>query len=266
MEITYHPKGTTGLSLGYIKFVPNGYNGIEKLPIILFFHGVSEKGDGTIGSLDKVCNIALPKLLKAGQKELKAIVICPQHYSGFYAFDRANLEANEVKPVLNYIRSLPNADLNRIYATGLSSGSNAVIHSAFYYPELITAAWAVAIQSAFMPFRKDLKGFPALLVSNEGDNPAVLQGTITALQQVEANLKTDIGTGTSHNSWDRAYGTELNYEWLFSQSKLGPQYINVTTALDLQIENCRDTIIKAQSLLSKLLEIRSGGNIYTKKI
>lgn len=257
MKMSFHQKGSTTLQFGYIRFVPDNWDSTAKIPVVVFFHGVGERGSGNLSDLNRILNIALPKELKNG-RQLDAVVICPQHYSGFYAFDRANLEANEVKPVLTYVRSLPTTDLNRVYVTGLSAGSNAVIHAAFYYPELITAAWAVAVKSAFTPYRKELNGFPFLLVSNEGDSPNELQGTITAIINVKGNLKTDIGPGTSHNSWDRAYSTQANYDWLFSQTKGAPTYIDVTSIYDPLIQ-----ALEAQ--LEQLKALRNRGKIYTKK-
>lgn len=259
MEISYHPKGTTNSPFGYIKFVPNGYNGVDKLPVVIFHHGKGEAGDGTQVGLNNLLKIALPKLLKEGARELEAIVICPQHSTGFIPFDRDNVEGTEIKQLLNYVRALPNVDLNRIYVTGLSAGSCAVFKYVFFFPEFITAAWAVAVKSSYTPPNRACEGLPVLLVSNELDSPGELNGMITYLNNVKVDLKMDIGPGSAHNSWDRAYGDQENYDWLFSKTRGSqiPQYTDITSQYD-------EIILSLESQLAKLKQLRLNHRIYNK--
>jgi predicted peptidase len=257
MKMTVFPKGSTALQFGYIRFVPDNYDSLAKYPAVIFFHGTGESGGGSATDLNKLLNIGLPKEIKNG-RQLNAIVICPQHPTGFYAFDRANIDANEVKPVLSYVRSFLSADLDRIYVTGLSAGSTAVFKLIYYYPQLITAAWVVAIRSSYTPPNKACENLPVLLVSNEGDSPGELTGMVSSLNLVKVALKTDIGAGSSHNSWDRAYSNQANYDWLFSQTRGISEYIEGTNDLDAIISNLEYN-------LSKMKEIRAKGRIYTKK-
>lgn len=270
MQIKFRPKGTTSLSLGYVEFVPNDYNGVDKLPIIIFHHGVGERGDGSEESLKRILNIALPKVLKEG-RELNAIVICPQHTTGDIEFDRGNIEASPIKKILDYVQSWPNVDLNRIYVTGLSMGSRAVFKYVFFFPQIIAAAWAVAIKSSFTPNNKAIKGLPVLIESNEGDSPFELTGIVTWLAIVKAKLELKIGSGNSHNSWDKSYNNQENYDWLFSQTKEVipppeiPNYTDITNLYDTLVSVLKAVSESLSNVTPQIEKLRERGNIYAKK-
>lgn len=257
MKTSFLPAGYTSLPFGYLKFEPNGYDGADKLPVIIHQHGTGECGPGTEESLKKLFNAGIPKEIKMGL-ELPAMVICPQQPCPGW------MTKEGVKDVLDYVRSLPNVDLKRIYYTGYSAGSVATFNAVFFYPELITAAVGVAVKASPTPPNKASKGLPVYIISNKGDAPSELTGMETALQRAGVNLKKDIGESNAHNSWDRAYSDPKTYEWMFSQKKdvvLPPtpiEPIDVTLVYDHHIE-------QLEKSLSELKRLRDRGNIFTRK-
>src|SRR5689334_774788 len=54
-------------SHGYYEYLPEGYNNnSEKYPLILFFHGAGEMGNGTPGQLENVLHLGLPRMMSLG--------------------------------------------------------------------------------------------------------------------------------------------------------------------------------------------------------
>ncbi|MCH2384422.1 MAG: hypothetical protein MK293_04100, partial [Pedosphaera sp.] len=61
----------------YLKYLPEGYDGKKKIPLLLFLHGAGERGD----NLELVTKHGPPKLIKKGKK-FPFIVISPQCHKG----------------------------------------------------------------------------------------------------------------------------------------------------------------------------------------
>jgi dienelactone hydrolase len=110
------PLNTSFLNYGYHEYLPVNFNATsgQKYPVILFFHGLGEKGNGTT-DLNKIIAAGLPKLLNDNSLDLPGIVISPQSSIGeFYE--------GQINDIYNYIVTKYPVDLNRFYVTGLSIG------------------------------------------------------------------------------------------------------------------------------------------------
>ena len=114
---------------GFYEYLPQGYNpnGSETYPVIIFFHGLGEKGHGNASELPKVLNAGLPKLIKQGNfpvsftvngRTSKFIVIAAQ----FATWPGAT----QVGQIIDYAKRNYKADATRMYVTGLSMGGAAV--------------------------------------------------------------------------------------------------------------------------------------------
>src|SRR5690349_17631695 len=60
---TPRPLGTTGAANGYYEYLPPGYDGGATFPLLVFWHGIGENGDG-VGQLPSVLNNGPPRLIK----------------------------------------------------------------------------------------------------------------------------------------------------------------------------------------------------------
>jgi predicted esterase len=116
-------------SHGFYEYLPAGYDPAspEKYPLVVFYHGSGETGDGSTSELPKVLANGMAKLIGNGtfptfftvnNHTFSFIVLIPQ-FTGL---------ANHVDTdsILNYAGKHYNVDLNRIYLTGLSLGGNPV--------------------------------------------------------------------------------------------------------------------------------------------
>jgi len=105
----------TEANFGYYEYLPVGFNinSQNSYPLVLFYHGIGEKGNGS-SELSKVLRNGPPKMIENGT-DFETIVISPQSPSGF--FSPANFLS-----LYSYLVSNYPVDPNRFYVTGLSAG------------------------------------------------------------------------------------------------------------------------------------------------
>ena len=72
-EESFSAEVTKMFAYKYLKYLPEGYDGKKKFPLLLFLHGAGERGD----NLDLVTVHGPPKLIKKGKK-FPFVVISPQ--------------------------------------------------------------------------------------------------------------------------------------------------------------------------------------------
>ena len=113
--------------IGFLEFHPSDY-GSQKHPLIIFLHGIGERGNGT-SDIQRVTANAIPKFCAAGAsmrftvngQTSSFVVLSPQlssslgYWPTFY-----------VKQLVQYAKSNLSIDPNRIYITGLSLGGGGV--------------------------------------------------------------------------------------------------------------------------------------------
>ncbi len=110
---------------GYWEYLPAGYAASSsKYPLLIFFHGIDEVGDGSQKQLNKVQKNAVPKLIKQNKfptsftvngKTFSFIVICPQ-------LNIVGRSADEIDDLISYLEHKYRVDESRIYLTGISLG------------------------------------------------------------------------------------------------------------------------------------------------
>lgn len=122
---TAHPGvDVSANSHGFYEYLPQGYStsGSQTYPLILFFHGSSEVGNGTT-DLSTVLRNGIPRLMNQNQFPVSFtvnghtysfIVLCPQYTTYPYNPD--------VESTLEYAIQHYRVDLNHVYLTGLSAG------------------------------------------------------------------------------------------------------------------------------------------------
>ena len=115
--------------IGFLEFRPSGY-GSQKHPLIIFLHGVGERGNGSASQVGYVAYNSLPNTLQTGRASMRFsvngqtssfVVLSPQlstaydYWPPFY-----------VKEMIKYAIANLSIDPNRIYVTGLSLGGGGV--------------------------------------------------------------------------------------------------------------------------------------------
>ncbi|MEA2697740.1 MAG: hypothetical protein QOI66_2011, partial [Myxococcales bacterium] len=233
------PVGSTAAALGYHEYLPPGYGDGTKRPVLFFFHGVGENGNGT-SDLPRVTANGPPKLIAANQWPASRpfIVLSPQHrpmagapdpvYIGFDCWT-----PTEIHDFVAFALTTYQIDLHRIYVTGLSCGA---MGSANYFKQygagqgVAAAALISGNANIFWPtpgcaLVGDM-GFWAFhgdadtTVPIAGDNTAL--GHLTACPQPRKEVKYTVYPGGGHDVWTRTYDLSAGndvYTWLLGFSR-----------------------------------------------
>ncbi len=128
--ITYAP-ANNGI-IGFLQFTPPDY-GTQKHPLIIFLHGIGERGDGTT-QIQNVTANAIPKFCASGAtmrftvngQTSSFVVLSPQLHTSYGLWPTFYVDQ-----MIQYAKANLQIDTNRIYVCGLSLGGGGVWDYAF---------------------------------------------------------------------------------------------------------------------------------------
>ena len=218
------------LTMKYQVYVPNTYDRHRPLPVILFMHGSGERGSDGL----KQTQVGMPAQIRLHRDWFDAIVVMPQcpddsvfrgvvAQAAFAAFDKSVAEFH--------------GDRERLYVTGLSMGAYGVWQQIVDHPGVFAAAVAVSggltpsadMANLFVSVKGDdpyayvaqmTKDLPVWIFHGGQDDvvPTVQSRTLVAAMKAAGSSPRyteypDLG----HGAWDRAYGGEELWKWLFAQ-------------------------------------------------
>ena len=230
---------------GYLESLPVGYdaNPQKKYPLIIFFHGIGEVGNGSAASLEKVAANGIPKLIKQGKfpasfrsggQDYSFIVISPQYVSstGHEAY---------VGEVIKHCLQKYRVDEERIYLTGLSMGGGVTYgysSSSNAAAGQLAAALYVCPAASVNTNRSKLlaaSGLPVWATHSRGDAVVKSSISVNLVNGINAfnpkpAAKLTIFESNSHDAWSKTYDINyrengLNiYEWMlqYKRGKVAP--------------------------------------------
>lgn len=119
---------SNGELVGFYEYKPGDYNTGTKYPVIIFLHGIGERGNGTT-ELSRVLGNGTPQMIRDGHnmrfywngKWETFLVLTPQLNSKYGSWQ--NFYVDEM---INYATRNLSIDPNRIFLTGLSLGGGGV--------------------------------------------------------------------------------------------------------------------------------------------
>lgn len=231
---------STGLFIGFYEYKPVNYNAdpTKKYPLIIFLHGIGERGNGTT-ELPRLLANAIPKYIAAGHNmtftslsgtQETFLVLSPQLSSNYWSWQNIYVEE-----MLKYAKTNLRVDTNRIYLTGLSLGgggtwkyataslSNARQFAAIA-PVCGTCDWSNmcgSIVAANLPVW-------AFHAADDGTVPAsCTNNAINSINACNPSVKPikSIYPNGNHWIWDRSYDTLNNFhspnvfEWFLGHAK-----------------------------------------------
>jgi hypothetical protein len=229
-------KTTPTSVIPYLEYLPQDYNqNSNKYPIVLFMHGVGEKGpDSTDPAVLQaaIMNVAKngpPKLVQAGT-QFPFILISPQLKSSYSTWPSSYL-----LEVLNYCKTYLRIDERRIYVTGLSLGGGGAWVAVQDHPELFAAAAPVCggYNSPSKACGIANENLPVWAFHGDLDTTVPLSRSQTMVNAINACVPTPsplakltIYTGVAHNAWDKAYRNDNTihnpnvYQWMLSYTNI----------------------------------------------
>src|SRR5947207_2585212 len=230
-----------GQQIGFYEFKPADYNSNSSanFPLIIFLHGIGERGDGS-STLSNVLNVGLPHYINMGAtmsfsvngQQQSFLVLSPQ-----LSYNYGSWENFYVDEMIKYAKNNLRVDANRIYLTGLSLGGGGVWKYA-------SASAANAQQFAgiahvcgtceYSNLCNIAQNRVAVWAFHAMDDGTVsvgcTQNAISALNSCGAQIApkaTYYPTG-NHWIWDMAYDMTHNiqsplnvFEWMLTQSRSG---------------------------------------------
>jgi hypothetical protein len=222
-------RAANGINIGYYEFTPKGYNKNQKHPLIIFLHGISERGNGG-SQLSKVANVGIPKMIKKGHdmefkyngKKESFVVLSPQ-LSNIYG----SWQSFYVEEMIKYAKRNLGIDENRIYVTGLSLGGGGVWGFASKENNAKEVAAIVPICGTCMlsnPASVAKADLPVWAFHAKNDSRVSVKCTENAINRINLlnpnpRAKKTIWSSGNHNIWDKVYSDEKVFEWMLSNKR-----------------------------------------------
>lgn len=231
MRQVARPTGMPYMGNGYYEYLPPGYGDGTKRPLLVFFHGLGENGDGTMAQLPRILKHGPPKIIAANQwtADRPFVVLSVQHPGGGCP------TATEVRDFLTFAIGRYEVDPNKIFLTGLSCGGR----GGFSYlgqfrgmqvlaAALIAADSRVAFTGAGCALLKDvaLWTFHGSQDTPEPDTAGM--DSFMACPQPRKDAKYTLQPGANHQqSWERVYDSPMVLNevltWMLAQTRTPAQ-------------------------------------------
>ncbi|HZZ42553.1 MAG TPA: dienelactone hydrolase family protein [Tepidisphaeraceae bacterium] len=197
------------VSYQYLLYLPPNYNPHQSYPLVLFLHGVGERGT----DVSKVAAWGPPKLIAAGQQFnfILAAPQCPDHQ--WWHIDDLEVLLSSL------LHDYPNIDHSRLYLTGLSMGGCATYDWILRDPHTFAAAAPICGSSNPTQVHYTSPLTPIWAFHGEADPVIPPDGSrlmVAAYLHDHAEAKLTLYPHLGHNAWTPAYNTPELYTWLLS--------------------------------------------------
>jgi predicted peptidase len=205
-------------SYGYQIYVPANLAGKENLPVILFLHGIGQRGAG--GFVKGAALILIRQYLE----RLPAIVVLPQCEKGRYWSD-PEMEAM-VMATLNETAREFNADRARLYMIGVSMGGYGAWYMAAEHEHTFAAFVTICGGSPlrtgdrFQSIARRVGQTPVWVFHGAEDRVVPVSESrqmVAALKDVKGNVRYSEYEGVGHNVWLNAMKEPELLPWLLSK-------------------------------------------------
>jgi predicted peptidase len=210
-----------GRTYGYQVFVPNSLAGQLNVPLIVFLHGIGQRGEG--GFIPN--KGAQATFLRHFLEPLSAVVVIPQCVRTKYWHDPEMAEM--VMAATDQSAAEFSADPKRIYLIGVSMGGYGAWHLAAEHPKKFAAVVPICGGSPrttgdrWTPLAEKVGSTPIWAFHGSEDRvvpPSESRKMVEALRKVEGNrVRYTEVEGVGHNVWLNAAANPELLPWLLAQ-------------------------------------------------
>lgn len=228
-------KSPSGGELNYRKLSPRTAANGQPLPLIVFLHGMGERGDDNVSQLKHGLNYLASR---EGMQNYPATIIAPQCPSDTLwsttlgedlkkkPLDPKPTEAMKLTmELIDSIKITDNIDPDRVYVTGLSMGGFGTFDIIARRPSTFAAAVPLCGGGdTNLDVVNRFKKTPLWIIHGDGDKvvPVKHSRSMTkALKDAGGSPRYSELAGFGHNIWDAAYADTELYKWMFNQSRAG---------------------------------------------
>jgi predicted peptidase len=209
-----------GTEYRYTVYVPVDFDPSRRWPVILFLHGVGERGTDGI----RPATTGLGNAIRNAPERVPAVVVFPQVPEKMYW---GGEPAGAALAALDASVAELAGDPDRIYLTGLSMGGYGAWHLALAHPDRWAAVVAVCgglgrnVLPA--PAARTLRHLPIRIYHGDADTIVPVSESRRiheALLEEGADVHYTEYPGVGHDSWTRTYADPELWRWLFAQRRV----------------------------------------------
>ena len=212
---------TTGsertVRMSFWLYLPPGYPGRERWPLILFLHGAGERGD----DLERVKIHGPPKRIDAGEVSFPFVIVSPQCPAEGWWSDDDQIE--RLDALLEQVVDRYRIDPERLYVTGLSMGGYGTWALAARYPRRFAAI--APICGGGDPAAADRLAHLPVWVFHGARDPVVplaaSQEMVDALEAAGGTVNFTVYPEAGHDSWTKTYNEPKLYKWFLQHRRSG---------------------------------------------
>jgi predicted peptidase len=210
------------LNYDYQLYTPPQIDSSDKLPVIIFLHGIRERGSG--GGIIPA-NEMIRNFIKQYLKQIPAIVLLPQCRPNKYWSDP--LMDKMVMRAFDQTVEEFEANVDRVYLIGVSMGGYGVWHFALQYPRKFAALVSICGGSPiltgdrFSPIAKKIGKTPAWIFHGADDRIVPVTESrelVKALKENQGEVKYSEFPNVGHNVWLNVLGEKDLLPWLLAQT------------------------------------------------
>ena len=209
-------------SYSYQVYVPANLKQGEKVPMIVFLHGIGQRGEGGFVPSEGGAGM----MVKSYMERMPAIVVLPQCRRGRYWNDAEMSEM--VMATLNKTVEEFNGDTERSYLIGVSMGGYGAWHMASEYPGKFAAIVPICGGSPlrsgerFTQIARRVGKTPVWVFHGEADRIVPVSESrqmVEAMKATGGNVRYSEYAGVGHNVWLNAASESDLLPWLLKQRR-----------------------------------------------
>lgn len=202
-----------GKEMQYGVYVPGDYDAKRKWPLIIFLHGMGERGDDGVLQTQ----VGIGPAIQKNPERFPCIVVMPQCPTSSVWNDRHDIVAEAIaRGLTDY-----NIDKSRIVLTGLSMGGYGTWSYGAAHVNMFAALLPVcgggnpdnAPRLAKVPIRVYHGGADGVV------KPELSRAMVDAIKKAGGDIAYTEYPGVGHNSWDLTYGDPQVIAWMLAQKK-----------------------------------------------
>lgn len=201
----------------YLLYLPEGYDGNRKWPVVYFFHGIDERGS----DVSILLRHGMPKYLAEGGK-INAIMISPQCPLESHWADSDTEVEEHLRFFLPEMAQKYAIDPDRVYITGLSMGGRCTWKLALAMPDQFAAMAVVCGRTNTYEFER-LQDIPVWMIHGVQDSIVSFDNINKILpvlaDKAHPDYRLTVYPHADHDVWTASYGHAELYDWMLSHRR-----------------------------------------------